>query len=259
MESDENECGWRLRWLKLGSRFPPSPILGFLGLVTITTPLLQGGPIDKEGLLSKYRDRFVVVIKEGISTGVCEGHPGEKGLLGEFIATIDIVISGPELVHTKSPLLAPPGCGRVAPEPARKGEVLKVHHVAFHGGYLQLDVENVSPHAISRGVGAFEHESAEQGRAFIRIRAGKDGKDLDEADELAARWFRPSDDGGEAPKLGDTAAGVFVNEVKVGMSFAEVEQALGLPRTRVDLGERVLYKYRDMTVEFHEGRVADVR
>jgi hypothetical protein len=43
------------------------------------------------------------------------------------------------------------------------------------------------------------------------------------------------------------------------MSFAEVETALGVPQTRVDLGEKVLYKYKDMTVEFHEGKVTDVR
>jgi hypothetical protein len=53
--------------------------------------------------------------------------------------------------------------------------------------------------------------------------------------------------------------GVFVNQVKAGMSFAEVEQALGPPQTRVDLGEKVLYKYKDMTVEFHDGKVTDVR
>ena len=43
------------------------------------------------------------------------------------------------------------------------------------------------------------------------------------------------------------------------MSFADVESALGAPLTRVDLGEKVLYKYKDMTVEFHDGKVTDVR
>jgi hypothetical protein len=43
------------------------------------------------------------------------------------------------------------------------------------------------------------------------------------------------------------------------MSFTEVERALGVPQTRVDLGEKVLYKYKDMMVEFRDGKVADVR
>ena len=48
-------------------------------------------------------------------------------------------------------------------------------------------------------------------------------------------------------------------QLKLGMTFAEVESVLGQPETRVDLGPKVLYKYKDMTVEFHDGKVADVR
>jgi hypothetical protein len=43
------------------------------------------------------------------------------------------------------------------------------------------------------------------------------------------------------------------------MSFAEVEAALGPPRSHVELGEKALYKYKDMTVEFHEGKVSEVK
>ena len=43
------------------------------------------------------------------------------------------------------------------------------------------------------------------------------------------------------------------------MSFAEAEKALGVPLTRVELEEKVLYKYEDMTVEFHDGKVTDIR
>ena len=82
---------------------------------------------------------------------------------------------------------------------------------------------------------------------------------LDAADKLVAYWFKTFDTAADAAKLGNTATGVFVNQVKAGMTFAEVEQALGVPQTRVDLGEKVLYKYKDMTVEFHDGKVTDVR
>ena len=50
-----------------------------------------------------------------------------------------------------------------------------------------------------------------------------------------------------------------MHEVKAGMTFAEVESALGLPVTKIGLGEKTLYKYKDMTVEFHDGKVTDVR
>jgi hypothetical protein len=33
-----------------------------------------------------------------------------------------------------------------------------------------------------------------------------------------------------------------------------------LPQTtKIDPGEKVLYKYKDMTVEFHDGKVSDVK
>jgi xanthosine utilization system XapX-like protein len=47
-------------------------------------------------------------------------------------------------------------------------------------------------------------------------------------------------------------------EVRLSMTPAEVEAAVGVPDTKVDLGEKVLYKYKNMTVEFHDGKVKDV-
>ena len=43
------------------------------------------------------------------------------------------------------------------------------------------------------------------------------------------------------------------------MTPPEVEAALGLPETTVDLGEKVLYEYKNMTVEYHDGEVTDVK
>jgi hypothetical protein len=53
--------------------------------------------------------------------------------------------------------------------------------------------------------------------------------------------------------------GASVKEVTLGMTPARVELELGLPETKVDLGEKVLYQYKNMTVEFHNGKVTDVR
>jgi len=148
---------------------------------------------------------------------------------------------------------------KLAIEPAQKGEVLKVFRVVFGRGYFILQVENVSPHSITRGIGAFAHQSLEIGRAGVGFHEGNSGKDMDAAAALATHWFQPSNTAADAAKLGNTASGVFVNQVKAGMSYSEVEAALGFPQTRVELGEKILYKYKDMTVEFHEGKVTDVR
>ena len=118
--------------------------------------------------------------------------------------------------------------------------MLAVKHVAIHAGQLMMNVENVSPHAIERGQGAFGHESFKHGAAFIKFKL-PDSKDYDAALTLAEKWMKPFDSQDEAAKFGNTASGAFVKEVKAGMTFAEVEAALGLPATKVDLGEKVLY------------------
>lgn len=108
------------------------------------------------------------------------------------------------------------------------------------------------PHSLTRGIGAFAHESVEVGHVTLLFTSNTD------PDALIATWLRLSDTA-ERGKLGNTASMVEVKRVKLGMSFAEVERALGVPETRVDLGPKVLYKYKDMTVEFHDGKVADIR
>jgi hypothetical protein len=71
-----------------------------------------------------------------------------------------------------------------------------------------------------------------------------------EAPRTAAAAALP---GPSAPPVGET------KEIKLGMTTAQVEKILGGPATKVDLGAKVLYKYRDMTTEFHDGQVTDVR
>ena len=120
-------------------------------LVLIALPVCcTGGSIDKEGLLSKYRDKFVVVMDDGISIGICQAHPPERAF-GWAPPEVIIVIAGLQSVQTKSPLFGAPGCGPITAEPVHKEEVLKVNHAAFRGGYLQLNVANVSPHSVARG------------------------------------------------------------------------------------------------------------
>lgn len=84
------------------------------------------------------------------------------------------------------------------------------------------------------------------GKAFVKVFEGHLRRGLD-----TIRSIRPA--------VGNTETGVFVKQVKLGISFAEVDAALGVPQTRVDLGEKILYKYKDMVVEFHDCKVTDVR
>ncbi|HMD71538.1 MAG TPA: hypothetical protein VKF41_09355 [Bryobacteraceae bacterium] len=208
----------------------------------------QASAIDKQGLLSKYKDKFVVVAREGLSTclhsplrpaGILPLPPDPAGM-----SVVIHTLGQPETVYAIN-------CQVV---PIHVGEVLKVSHTSFVGGYLRIEMKTVLPHNATRGIGAFAHESMEWGVTTATI--GSDKGDTAKADALAAQWFNLDT---STVELGNTASGIFVNHVKAGMSFAEVEAALGVPQTRVDLGEKVLYKYKDMTVEFHDGKVTDVR
>jgi|GEM_PF-655304 hypothetical protein len=236
-------------------RIPRIAAAAFIAL--LVHPIQAQSKVEKEAAVLKYQGKLLIVKKDGIAASSFV-----KGILwspttGGAVNIINDagafqVIAGTELV--------------------RKGEVLKitaVHLINVHrashgiekGGYLDLTVENLSPHAVTRGIGAFAHQSMELGRAFIGIYAGPNGVDFTATDALVTQWFTLLDgtNSADAARLGNTASGVFVDQVKTGMSFAEVESALGVPQTRIDLGEKVLYKYKDMTVEFHEGKVTDVR
>jgi hypothetical protein len=162
----------------------------FAGLVY---PLQAQTKADKEAAVSKYKDKFLVVKKDGLSLGVVGGGMCQPVLSGPRMlyprsASVTILIADAEHSNVVDPF----NCGI---EPMHKGEVLRIYDVAVRtagrgtdkGPYLFLLVVNVSPHAINRGVGAFEHQSMERGATNMAIRAGS-GKDFN-ADAVTDQWF----------------------------------------------------------------------
>jgi hypothetical protein len=186
-------------------------------LLSITTAwaslLMPALGLEKEELLARYRDKFVVVMREGLAIGVCEGHPAERGLLGESVPSATITVVGDQADVRGHDFIAPRGCGRVTTEPVLKGEVLAIRHVAIRSGQLMINVENVSPHAIERGVGAFGHETFERGGAFIKFSLPS-GEDYDAALAVIEKWVKSFDSREAAANFGNTASGAFVKEVK---------------------------------------------
>jgi hypothetical protein len=204
-------------------------------------PVAQARANDKKDLSETYKGKYLVVVRDGLPLAICsEG-------CSQLDVTVIITPSGPNTSVVRS--------GKASLEPAHKGEVLKVTRAAVHSKFLEVEVESLSAHAITRGVGAFQHESQEYPAATLMF-ALENGTDQA---QLIDQWIKPFDTEEQAAKFGNTASGVFVKEVKLGMTPAEVEAVLGVPETKVDLGDKVLYKYKNMTVEFHTGKVSDVR
>ena len=59
---------------------------------------------------------------------------------------------------------------------------------------------------------------------------------------------------GEQDPLGPSGA-----TITLGMTPAQVEAALGRPRSTADLGAKTIYLYKDLKVTFLNGRVSDVQ
>jgi len=213
---------------------------------------------DKRDLSEHYKGKYLVVLREGLAVGVCEGLPAVPA--GN---AFDVRITGEsaEFGEQAGAGTGITGCGEMIPEPLHKGEIVFARYTwfrRFKGGYFTITVQTVTPHQVKAGEGASRHERLKYGKADL-IFETNDAKDYDAVAALVETWLRPFDTRAEAAQYGNTASGVYVKEVKLGMSFAEVEAALGPPQTRADLGDKVLYKYKDMTVEFHDGKVTDVK
>jgi hypothetical protein len=213
---------------------------------------------DKRDLTERYKGKYLVVLRQGLAVGMCADLAEIP--LGN---ALDVIITGEtaESHPQTGATAAVTGCEEIIPEPLHKGEIVFAKFTWFRrlrGGYFTITVENLAPHQMKRGGGASRHEHLKYGRADL-IFETSDPKDYDAVASLVEKWLKPFDTRAEAAQFGNTASGVYVKEIKLGMSFAEVEAALGPPQTRVDLGEKVLYKYKDMTVEFHNSKVTDVK
>jgi len=123
-------------------------------------------------------------------------------------------------------------------------------------------VERYTPHAVERGVGAFKdtyYGNVSTKLRFFFNRSVMDSSNLTTVFSTIDEWVKPFDSYDEAIKVGNTVSGAFVKEIKLGMTFAEVESIFGVPQKKATLGNKVIYKYSDMTVDFVDGKVADVK
>lgn len=216
--------------------------------------------IDKQALIERYKHKYLVTLQDGLAVGICGAGtlsgPNMLNAKGLGAATLHINISEAGADYREQ---ANHTCGSTEPEPIHKGEILYCDFAFFYmRKHFTLTVENVSPHAVRRGVGAFQHDTYEKGQADLRFDVD-DPKDYDAIAALADKWVKIFDSQEEAAKFGNTASGIYVKEIKLGMTLAEVEAVMGPPQTKVELGEKVLSKYKDMTVEFHDGKVSDVK
>ena len=142
------------------------------------------------------------------------------------------------------------------------GTILAIYDLKIRDDRIELFCRTVNPHAIERGVGAFRdtyYENVSTKLRFFFNRSVMDSSNLTTVFSTIDEWVKPFDSYDEAIKVGNTVSGAFVKEIKLGMTFAEVESIFGVPQKKATLGNKVIYKYSDMAVEFVDGKVADVK
>lgn len=209
---------------------------------------------DKKIFTERYKGKYLLVLKEGLAFGVCEDHEATRGLFNTDLPMLSVLIRGESVEYKRQTSFL--NCGAINPEPLHKGDVLRVTWTGARNGYYSIATETSVPHQLERGVGAFAHQSAEIGGAYLNFEASSP----EQANAIVALWVREFNSLQEASEqISNTTSGVYVKQVKLGMTFAEVEQVLGPPVTLIDLESKKLYKYKDMTVEFKDGKVVDVR
>ena len=141
------------------------------------------------------------------------------------------------------------------------GTILAIYDLKIKNDRIELFCRTVNPHGIERGVGAFRdtyYENVSTKLRFFFNRSVMDSSNLTTVFSTIDEWVKPFDSYDEAIKVGNTVSGVFVKEIKLGMTFAEVESIFGVPQKKATLGNKVIYKYSDMAIEFVDGKVADV-
>lgn len=231
-----------------------SPVLFLLAA------LLFPSASDKDALKNRYDKKFLVVLREGLAVGLCSSPT--RMPLGIEPPTLPVKVSGDAASYREETGFRTmgSGCASIAPEPVSKGEILLVKRVWSHGDHFNIVVVS-QPREVERTAGAayeLKRKRTEVGFADLAFQSSN-LKDADGVIALIDRWVKPFDDVADARIFAKTILEPATKDIKLGMSVADVEKAFGAPVTRVDLGEKLIYRYKDMVVEFHDGKVSDVR
>lgn len=146
------------------------------------------------------------------------------------------------------------------------GQLVAITYLRITNKRIDFWCKTIEPVAVTRGIGAFKDTYAEDVSAGVFFKF--DESDTNTGDptrlmEAIEEWFVPFETYAAAKEFSngmktDLARGQIV-DISEGMSIAEVERLLGLPEKRATIGAKIIFKYPDVTVEFTNGKVTDVK
>ncbi len=236
--------------------------------VVVGVALIIAAPVSAKDLSPKdFDNKYFVVTRPGLAVGTCDipCSQDDNWCSGKLLPTLAVRIDGSAVeFHPQSGFGVCHESSGLIPTPIAPGTVLlsSKSSIDKHEGRYCLLLQTAFPISVTRGIGAFAHPSEELGAMSLRIRLSDPTK-INLIGPALSQWLTQADSLGSAmelsAKLEHSEAQAAVKQIKLGMTFEDVERTMGLPETRVDLGRKVLFKYSSMTVVFEDGKVADVQ
>jgi hypothetical protein len=223
-----------------------------LAILALLTVVSVNGAEKQEALFANQR--FTVVSK-GLAFAVCDTF--DSNMFAVKMPTLPNVIVNNVATHSTSNPFDSGGlfgrCNGVMAESLNVGEVVTATGSTVHGREFRLRIVS-SPHAIRRGIGAFEHTTYESGAAELRFKL-TNPKDRSQIETALRAWLRPSNDA-----AGNTASGVQVPHLQDGMTVVQVEATVGPPDLKFDSEGLTTYTYKSLgvVVVFKDGLVTKI-
>jgi len=208
-------------------------------------PQDQGQPSPGESFVNKR----LSVVSKGLAVALCDTFDDNMFAVKRPVLTIRI--ENNVATYNRHPMDALfSSCTGTVTEPLRVGEVIQVTDVSEHGHEFRLRILS-APHAIQRGIGAYQHTVYEAGAAELRFKLN----DMKDAPTAVRAWLQSTS---ELP--GNTASGIQVPQISEGMTLEQVESILGAPDLKFDANGSTIYRYGKIgvNVSFKDGRVTQI-
>ncbi len=213
-------------------------------------------PELKKRINAYYSSRAAaVVMKEGLP-GMTER--GEKMESTDDHYPMTCTDGGPTKLYFKIRIFTP----HITSE-FEKGQILSVVKVSVKKKGIWFMLRSLEGMALKRGEGIFQRKELEFHRIgfMFKFSAKYYNTNSDENFEFIKQTiekffsFQPTIQ--DAEVFVDSQMDTTV-EITEGMTIAEVVKALGVPKKKAKIGNKVMYKYEDMKVVFEDGKVVKV-
>lgn len=135
------------------------------------------------------------------------------------------------------------------------GTNLGIFDVKFKDDRVELFCRTTSPRQFEIFGGHYLNTKL---RFYFNDRTMKSG-DIETIFAAIDQWVKPFSSLEKAEQFAENLVNPAAQEIRLGMTMEEIQAVLGEPDTKIDLGDRVVYKYPDMAVEFIDGKVAEVK